>query len=41
MGDRWLKYAILLPGAPGFICYLEPCVGGKPGLLLCKGAPCA
>lgn len=29
MGDWWVKYVILLPGAPRFICYLEPCVGGK------------
>lgn len=41
MGDWWVKYVILLPGAPRFICYLEPCVGGKPCLLLCRGAPCA
>lgn len=24
---------------PNFICCLEPCVGGKPGLLLCRGEP--
>lgn len=40
MGDWWVKY-VILPGAPGFIYYLEHCVGGKLGLLLCRGAPCA
>lgn len=41
MEEWWVKYVILLLGASSFICYLESCVGGKPGLLLCRGAPCA